>query len=611
MSPQEEETTFTLSFGGVEFCLAPTNDADDATAMRISKICKEEVLINLNNFVGTLHVKNNKINVASSASLPITESTTCNENDEDDISIGIEAPSSPNDAAAVPPNPVEDTPSPQANSSVNDKPAEKLKQKKGQQKLNFGKKGKKQSKKDESSLVLAHHTPSQTQKPSAASKRGPAESEPESTGRKKLRKSGKSEEKKSPDVADFNDIIEEPKIESEKNDNSYTFESLGQTLHSQENESSRDADLSLDSKIEATGDNEIKSNEENLSIVSRKPGHGIAPCPRWGQSMTMIDNNRFIIYGGQTMENDSAKPLADLFVYDLLQHKWTKPFNCDGVARTWHSANFLPERQLLLCFGGEVLDEKTGKLTTTNQTMVLDCEIMLWYPPTVSGNVPGGRSGHSGCVLPQTSELVVFGGVKNGKWLNSVSILDTNRWRWSTLKAVGDAPPPRSYHSATALGSDISPRVVIFGGNNGSKCFNGVHVLEASGEGKKWVWSNPKCKGEAPSPRTGHNATLLNDGSTIVVYGGWDPNTEDENGDDMMFGDSFLLDTKTWTWRKGPKPRYEKSTNNAANGGAERVGHSAVLAPGSDGVQVLAFGGRVPENKFACDFQSLSVPMGN
>ena len=136
-----------------------------------------------------------------------------------------------------------------------------------------------------------------------------------------------------------------------------------------------------------------------------------------------------------------------------------------------------------------------------------------------------------------------------------------------------------------------------------------MHVLEATGEGKKWVWSNPKCKGNAPSPRTGHNATLLNDGSTILVYGGWDPNTEDENGDDLIFGDSFLLNTKTWTWRKGPKPRYEKSTNKAANGGAGRVGHSAVLAPGSDGVQVLAFGGRVSENKFVGDFQSLVVPL--
>lgn len=153
---QEEETTFTLSFGGVEFCLAPS-PTDDASAandhqMSVSKICNGEVLINLNNFVGTLRVKNQtkmEVDVTASEALPATESLM--ENDGDNMSIDIEELPSQNDQSdAVAPNPVEDVPSPQAKSCEEDKPAEKPKQRKGQQKLNFfGKHGKKQGQKSQ------------------------------------------------------------------------------------------------------------------------------------------------------------------------------------------------------------------------------------------------------------------------------------------------------------------------------------------------------------------------------------------------------------------------------------------------------------------------------
>ena len=102
-----------------------------------------------------------------------------------------------------------------------------------------------------------------------------------------------------------------------------------------------------------------------------------------------------------------------------------------------------------------------------------------------------------------------------------------------------------------------------------------------------------------------------------MIYGGWDPNTEVENGDDMMFGDSYLLDTKTWSWRTGPKPRYE-GASSSTNGGPERVGHSAVLAPGGKhGVQVLVFGGRVQHSistRTSCSkkwYSSSQLPTSN
>jgi N-acetylneuraminic acid mutarotase len=381
------------------------------------------------------------------------------------------------------------------------------------------------------------------------------------------------------------------------------------------------------------------------------------PCPRWGHAMTEIGNDRILVYGGQTtstVENSDddedttelkseatdglPRTLQDVYIYDLNLEQWTKPFNCDGMPRQWHTATFLPDRQLLISFGGEAITTTPAtknkspvqKCKTTDQVMVLDTEIMLWYPPTVSGDVPSGRSGHTATML--NHELIVFGGVKGSKWLNTVSCLDTLRWKWRTPKIQGMAPKPRSYHTATALPDN---RVVIFGGNDATQSFATVHVLETSphssteeggteaSSNSKWQWTHPKVMGRAPAGRTGHSATLLADNKTICIYGGWDPNTEEDptesminiDGDDdehMMFQDSYLLDIEKWVWRQGPPviaaASYDEHENDT-DCGPKRVGHTAVLSKG--GTEVLVFGGRVPRDRFAGDFQKLIVSSSN
>ena len=157
-SQQGEDTTtkFTLSFGGVEFCLAQEEDTDgtisaaDNNVMSISNLGNSGVIINLNNFVGTLRVQNlNKKNSATTdgSALPATEHV----NREDDCIVA--SPNADEKSEAEVPNPVEDTPSPPSKGCADIiEPVEKPKQQKakGQQKLNFfGKHGKKQSKKNE------------------------------------------------------------------------------------------------------------------------------------------------------------------------------------------------------------------------------------------------------------------------------------------------------------------------------------------------------------------------------------------------------------------------------------------------------------------------------
>jgi N-acetylneuraminic acid mutarotase len=340
------------------------------------------------------------------------------------------------------------------------------------------------------------------------------------------------------------------------------------------------------------------------SPLAAAPKRQDRPCPRWGHTMTAIGQDRLLIYGGQSFDAETCLPktLNDVYLYDVAEKKWTKPCNCDGMPRQWHTATYVPERELLISFGGEAAHPKTGKVKTTDTVMVLDTEILLWYPPTVSGTVPSGRSGHTATLLG--SDLVVLGGVKGSKWLNwqAASVLHTGSWTWTAPKVQGSAPKPRSYHSAVAVGS----RVVVFGGNNADHSFNTVHVLEKrEKEGvETWHWTHPKTKGAVPKARTGHSAVLLSDQKTICIYGGWDPNAEDDKDEDIIFQDCLYLDTDKWMWFQDAKQKVTPLTSE--DGGPKRVGHTAVAT--EDGSQVLVFGGRIPGDRFTGDFQTLSVP---
>ena len=148
MSENTSSTSFTLSFGGIEFCLEPNiiNRDDNNSIMNVTKIDNGEVLINLNNYCGTLRVKN----TALSTGLKANDDINDDENMSIDNNLGLGAPK------------VEEEPSPPIKScegNEEEKAAdEETKDQKGQQKLNFfGKSGKKvDSKKSEVCIILCH-----------------------------------------------------------------------------------------------------------------------------------------------------------------------------------------------------------------------------------------------------------------------------------------------------------------------------------------------------------------------------------------------------------------------------------------------------------------------
>ncbi|EQC40119.1 hypothetical protein SDRG_02771 [Saprolegnia diclina VS20] len=299
------------------------------------------------------------------------------------------------------------------------------------------------------------------------------------------------------------------------------------------------------------------------------PTSGTPPSQRWGATATRISKDRIVLYGG---ESEDETTLADIHVFDIATNAWSRPANCESLPRTWHGAVYLPTNKLLVVFGGERL--VNDAMETLADPMVLDTEAFLWYPPVVAGPVPVARSGHSMCRLG--SDIVVFGGNRGRSSMNSVHVLETATWTWRNIRVDGRAPAARNYHSAVAIGDH---RMVLFGGNDTKRSFDSVHVLERRPADNAWFWFHPCTVGVGPAPRTGQIAVAL-DASTILVYGGWDPQVGAQKT--TLFGDVFALNTETWEW----KPVTMDSSD-----GMQRVGHCAVLA--NEGAKtVLLFGGQ-------------------
>lgn len=62
---------------------------------------------------------------------------------------------------------------------------------------------------------------------------------------------------------------------------------------------------------------------------------------------------------------------------------------------------------------------------------------------------------------------------------------------WARLQVAGKAPPGRSYHSATAL--EDGQTLVLFGGNDDKQSFNKVHVLKMT-QDRQWEWFHPEVR---------------------------------------------------------------------------------------------------------------------
>ncbi|KAF1316437.1 Rna polymerase ispecific transcription initiation factor, partial [Globisporangium splendens] len=201
----------------------------------------------------------------------------------------------------------------------------------------------------------------------------------------------------------------------------------------------------------------------------------------------------------------------------------------------------------------------------------------------------------------ENGEIYVIGGAnREATCFHDVHIFDFDSRTWTLLPSSRDDFPPRSGHSAVAVGSSI----YVFGGLNTMDCevYNDGHVFNTQTR----KWSKMEVTGDpAPSPRNAHAAILLphdpriEDTAThrrILMFGGSSP-------DEGAFNDVYLLHIPLDTDENECVLRWEKVECSGEIPEPRELHCAALVSPTS----VCFSGGRNGDGNICTDMAILDV----
>jgi hypothetical protein len=226
---------------------------------------------------------------------------------------------------------------------------------------------------------------------------------------------------------------------------------------------------------------------------------GSMQVDRAGSTATLLKDGRVLVTGGW---QKNGTTLASAEIFDPSTNSFI-PTGSMSSARQGHSATLLSTGKVLVTGGSngitifataELYDPATRKFTTT-------------------GSMSNARSRHTATAL-NNNAVVVIGGEDNGGNVLAAEIYNPAS---GTFSATGTLPVGFVDHTATLLTN--GQVLVASGGSFSSSNAGFVFTVVSTAVLFDTTAGTFSFTGSMSTPRDGHTATLLNDGTVLVVGG--------------------------------------------------------------------------------------------
>lgn len=259
--------------------------------------------------------------------------------------------------------------------------------------------------------------------------------------------------------------------------------------------------------------NDLHVLEVSAGVWTEVLPNASAPSSRNNHTTAVVDH-RLVVHGG----HDGNKWVADMHIldtstastgsYDGLSWHKAQTSGTHPSARACHTLTRLAHK--LYMFGGY------DGAKCFHDMDIIDLETMTWMQPALSGTLPQARNAHTMTVI--STKLFLFGGHSGNKHLTDLHVFDTQRLQWSQPDILGMPPPGLRGHTANLIGH----KIFLFGGYDGKGRTNELYILDsAAGRWLRPTW--PTESPQTPPGRQRHSASLIGS-KRIYIFGGFDGN---------------------------------------------------------------------------------------